>query len=184
MEYSEEQKKEQSSSIISVDENKEVNNETEESTIYKMQTQKQSDDIQLDNNLSSQESKITGLYDPEDYGLDIYMWTNSNGNQLKKELFTRLSKIKLSDDATELMNISILTNAYYPQKDIDEKEFLKFKSDWLIRNSDLDLIEEYLIKNQIFEENSNLSRFLVDQYLSQFEVEKACEIFSKKLKTY
>ena len=68
---SEEQKKEQSSSIISVDENKEVNNETEESTIYKMQTQKQSDDIQLDNNLSSQEIKISGLYDPEDYGLDI-----------------------------------------------------------------------------------------------------------------
>ena len=67
------------------------------------------------------------------------------------------------------MNISILTNAYYPQKNINEKEFLKFKSDWLIRNSDLDLIEEYLIKNQIFDENSKLSRFLVDQYLSQFE---------------
>ena len=67
-----------------------------------------------------------------------------------KDLFNRLSKINLSDDATELMNISILTNAYYPQKNITEKEFLKFKSDWLIRNSDLDLIEEYLIKNQIF----------------------------------
>ena len=178
---SDEKKKEQTSSIISVDENKEVGIETKESSVYKMQSQKQSNEIQLDQDLSSQEVKITGLYDPEDYGLDIYMWTNSNGNQLK-ELFARLSKIQLSDDATELMNISILTNAYYPQKDISEKEFLQFKSDWLIRNSDLDLIEEYLIKNQIFNENSKLSRFLVDQYLSQFELEKACEIFSKNLK--
>ena len=178
---SEEQKKEQSASIISVDENKDVNSKIEEPSIFKMQSQKQSEEIQLDKDLSSQEVKITGLYDPEDYGLDIYMWSNSNGNQLK-DLFTRLSKIELSDDATELMNISILTNAYYPQKNINEKEFLKFKSDWLIRNSDLDLIEEYLIKNQIFDENSELSRFLVDQYLSQFEIEKACKIFSKNLK--
>ena len=49
-----------------------------------MQSQKQSDEIKLDKTLVSQEIKITGLYDPEDYGLDIYMWTNSNGNQLKR----------------------------------------------------------------------------------------------------
>ncbi len=177
----EEEKNKQSSSIISVDENKETNIKINESSVYKLQDQKQSDEIQLDKTLSSKEIQITGLYDPEDYGLDIYMWTNSDGNQLK-ELFKRLSKINLSNDAKELMNISILTNAYYPQKDISEKEFLKFRSDWLIRNSDLDLIEEYLIKNQIFDENSKLSRFLVDKYLSQFEIDKACKIFSKNLK--
>ena len=177
----EEQKNKQSSSITSVNENEETNIETNESSIYKMQSQKQSNEIKSDNTLSSKEIKITGLYDPEDYGLDIYMWTNSNGNQLK-ELFNRLFKINLSSDATELMNISILTNAYYPQKDITEKEFLKLKSDWLIRNSDLDLIKEYLIKNQILDENSKLTKFLIDKYLSQFEVEKACEIFSKNSK--
>jgi hypothetical protein len=37
----------------------------------------------------------------------------------------------------------------YPKNNISEKEFLKFKSDWLIKNSNLELIEEYLIKNQI-----------------------------------
>tara|TARA_B100001057_G_C22808642_1_gene934495 strand:- start:140 stop:1912 length:1773 start_codon:yes stop_codon:yes gene_type:complete len=177
----EDKKKEESSSTLSTDENKKNSIEQNESSIYKMQSQKQSDEIQLDKTLLSEEIKITGLYDPEDYGLDIYMWTNSDGNQLKK-LFNRLSKIKLSNDATELMNISILTNAYYPQKNITEKEFLKLKSDWLIKNSDLNLIEEYLIKNQIFDENSKLSRFLVDEYLSQFEIDKACEIFSKNLK--
>ena len=109
------------------------------------------------------------------------MWTNSDGDQLK-DLFKRLSKLQLSDDAKKLMNISILTNAYSPQKNIKEEEFNKFKSDWLIKNSDLVLIEEYLIKNQIFDKNAKLSKFLVEQYLSQFEVDKVCEILSKNLK--
>ena len=67
-----------------------------------------------------------GLTYPEDYDLDIYMWTNSDGDQLK-DLFKRISKIKLSDDATELMNISILTNAYSPQKNITKEEFSRRK---------------------------------------------------------
>ncbi len=176
----ENQNNEQSLSETSVKENKEEINEISESTIYKSQTQR-SEEIKFDNKLVSQEIKITGLYDPEDYGLDIYMWANSDGDQLK-DLFNRLSKIKLSDDAKELMNISILTNAYSPQKNISEEEFLRFKSDWLIKNSNLDLIEEYLIKNQIFHSNTKLSKFLVDEYLSQFEINRACEIFSKNLK--
>ena len=80
------------------------------------------------------------------------------------------------------MNISVLTNAYYPQKNISKKEFLKFKSDWLIKYSNLDLIEEYIIKNQILDESPELSKFLVDQYLSLSNVKKACEIFSKNTK--
>ena len=178
---SEDQKNKKSSSISSSDENIDEIGEISESKIYMMQTQKKSVEIELDKTLVSQEIEITGLYDPEDYDLDIYMWTNSDGNQIKN-LFKRLSKLQLSDDAIELMNISILTNAYSPQKNITEEEFLKFKSDWLIKNSDFDLIEEYLIKNQIFDKNSKLSKFLVDQYLSQFEVDRACEIFSKNLK--
>ena len=168
--------KNNSENETSINENK--NNVPTESKIYKMQTQNQDEIIQLDQELDSKEIKITGLYDAEDYGLDMYMWTNSDGDQLKN-LFSRLSKIDLSEDATEILKISILTNAYYPQKNISEKEFLKFKSDWLIKNSDLNLIEQYIIKNEIFDENSNLTRFLVDEYLSDFNVNKACEIFSK-----
>ena len=178
----EDKKNDQTQSELSVNENIENASETSESTIYKMQTQKQPEEIQLDKTLVSKEIEITGLYDPEDYGLDIYMWTNSDGDQLK-DLFKRLSKIELSGDAAELMNISIMTNAYSPQKNITEEEFLKYKSDWLIKNSDLELIEEYLIKNQIFDKNSELSKYLVNQYLSQFEVDKVCEIFSKNLKS-
>ena len=153
--------------------------ETEfKSNVYKMQSEKEINAINLEDKLDSQEIKIVGLYDPDDYGLDINMWSNTNGDQLKI-LFDKLNKMPLSNDAVEIINISLLTNSYYPQKNITEKEFQKFKSDWLIKNSNLELIEEYLIKNQIINLYPKLTKFLVDQYLSDTNIKKACEIFSK-----
>ena len=170
--------KEISKSQIKIEENN--NDEEEKIDIFNFQSETNSDQIELEKNLSSRDIKIIGLYDPEDYGLDINMWTNSNGDQLKS-IFSKLDKIQLSEDAKEIMNISLLTNAYIPKLNITEKEFLDYKSDWLIKNSDLVLIEEYLIKNQIINLHPNLTRYLVDQYLSDSNIEKACEIFLKNL---
>ena len=161
-----------------------VNNQSNEikknsvSDIYKMQSQKQTELIELDQSLTTESIKIFGLYDPEDYGLDINMWSNSDGDQLKN-IFNKLSKLDLSTDAKEIVKISLLTNAYLPKKNITSNEFLKLKSDWLIKNSDLDLIEEYLIKNQILNLHPGLTKFLVDKYLSDFNIKKACQIFLK-----
>ncbi len=149
-----------------------------QSNIYDLQSQKEIDTVLVDSSLTSQEVKILGLYDPEDYDLKLDLWANSNGDQLKY-LFTNLTKLNLSKDASELMNIVLLTNSYFPQNDITKKEFLKIKSDWLIKYNDRDLIEEYLIKNQILNLHPNLSRYLIDQYLSESNVEKACELFLK-----
>ena len=152
--------------------------ENSASDIYKMQAQKQSELIELDQNLNTQDIKIFGLYDPEDNGLDINMWANSDGDQLKN-IFNKLINLDLSSDAREIMNISLLTNAHLPKKNISTEEFLKLKSDWLIKNSDLDLIEEYLIKNQILNLHPELTKFLINEYLSKFEIKKACQIFLK-----
>ena len=149
-----------------------------DSNIYDMQSQKEVSVINLEEKLDTKEIKIIGLYDPEEYGLDINMWSTSDGEQLKK-LFNKLNKMKLSNDAAEIMNISVLTNAYHPQKNILENEFLKLKSDWLIKNSNLELIEEYLIQNQIINLHPELTRFLVDEYLSTTNIKKACKIFLK-----
>ena len=150
------------------------------SDIYKLQSQKKIDTIELDESLKVEEIKIYGLYDPEDYNLDINMWLNSNGNQLKN-ILSRLDKINLSEDATEIMKIALLTNAHSPEIDISEKEFLSLKANWLIKNSDLDLIEEYLIKNQIINQHPKLTKYLLDEYLSNANIEKACKILSKNL---
>ena len=76
-------------------------------------------------------------------------------------IFSKLNKINFSDDAAEIMNISILTNAYHPKNNISENEFLKFKTDWLIKNSDFDLIKEYLIKNQALDIQPELTRYFL-----------------------
>ncbi len=149
-----------------------------ETDIFKMQSQKENNKIELEQYVESKKIKINGLYDPEDYGLSINMWSNSDGDQLKS-IFKNIEKINLSNDAKEIMNISILTNAYYPKKNITEKEFLKFKSNWLVKNSDLDIIEEYLVKNKAFNLLPSLSRYLVDQHLSESNIKKACDILSK-----
>mgnify|MGYP001496658639 FL=1 len=149
-----------------------------ESNIYDMQANKKKDSIKLDQALVSKETKIIGLYDPEDYGLSINMWSNSDGLKLKN-LFENIDKFDLSNDASEILNISLLTNAYYPNQNITEEEFLELKSSWLIKNSNEELIEEYLIKNQIVNLHPELTRHLVDNYLSQSDVKKSCEIFSK-----
>jgi hypothetical protein len=106
------------------------------------------------------------------------MWSNSDGLILKK-LFKNIDNFDLSSDASEILNIALLTNTYYPNKNITEEEFLKFKSSWMIKESNLELIEQFLIKNQATNLHPELMKYVVDQYLSQSDVKKSCEIFSK-----
>ena len=176
-------KKEQSQLNESSDQNKDEKDlEIKSATdIYSLQSQKETNSIKLDESLNTKEVKIYGLYDPEEYDLDIDMWSKSNGNQLRN-IFLRLNKIKLSEDAKEIMKIALLTNSYAPNIEITEKEFLNLKSEWLIKNSDLNLIEEYLVKNQVFDLNPKLTRYLLDQYLADGAFEKTCELLSKNLK--
>ena len=176
------QQEKDSKALQSNEEDMEINS-TSEFEIFNMQKQKENILVESNKNLDSKEIKIIGLYDPQNYGLDINMWLNSDGDQLKN-IFSKLDKIKLSKDSTEIIKIALLTNAQNPKKNISEKEFLNFKSEWLIKNSDLDLIEEYLIKNQIFNSQPNLTKYLVDQYLSETNIDKACEILSKNLEPF
>jgi len=147
--------------------------------IYDLQSLKENkDNILLDQTLVSKEIKIFGLYDPEENGLDINMWSNSKGEHILN-LFQSIDKIELSNDASDIFNILLLTNSYYPENEISKDQFLKIKSDWLIKNSDLKIIEDYLILNQIVNENVDLMKYLVDQHLSKSNIKKSCEIFSK-----
>ena len=120
------------------------NNETKDATqnsIYKMQSQKDDEpNIEEDQALVSNKIKIVGLYDPAENGLDINMWSNSNGDQILN-IFKRINKIDLSKDASEILNILLLTNAHYPEINISRDEFTELKSNWLIKNSNFQLIE-------------------------------------------
>ena len=152
--------------------------ESIEPSVFGMQNQNQKSIINLDEKFDTKEIKIIGLYDPEDYGLNVDMWANSDGDQLEN-LLTKLNKMDLSNDAIEIINTSLLINAHSPKKNISDNEFLKLKSDWLIKNSNLDLIEEYLIQNQIINLHPELTKHLVDEHLANSKIDKACSVFSK-----
>ena len=170
----EEEKKIAETSIIE----KNNENNTRANSIYEMQTKKVIESKIEETQALIPEKKIIGLYDPEENGLDINMWTNSNGDQIVK-IFKRIDKLELSKDASEILDILLLTNAHYPEINISKNKFLDLKSKWLIKNSNFQLIENYLLKNQIINDHPILTRLLVDDYLSRSEVKKACEIFTK-----
>ncbi len=148
-------------------------------SIYEMQSQKVDKlNIEEDQTLTIKKVEIVGLYDPAANGLNINMWSNSNGDQILN-IFKRINKIDLSKDASEILNILLLTNAHYPKINISKDQFQKIKSNWLIKDSNLKLIKDYLLTNQNINENPKLTKFLVDDYLSRSEVDEACHVFSK-----
>ena len=161
------------------------NKDLEEKVIDKSKIYEDQKDINIDQKIQEDETLISknyeifGIYDPEDNGLNINMWTNSDGKKIL-DIINRIDKIKLSKDAKEILDISLLTNSYIPQKNITKEEFIKFKIDFLIKNDDLNLIENFLLKNENLDSNINqeLIKFLVDDYLSNSKIEKSCEIFS------
>jgi len=163
---------------IGVSENLEEKIDSQNS-IYKMQIKKDDElNIEEDQTLISNKIKIVGLYDPAENGLDINMWSNSNGDQILN-IIKRINKIDLSKDASEILDILLLTNAHYPEINISKEQFLELKSNWLIKNYNPQLIESYLIKNQIVNDHPELTKLLVNDYLSRSETKKVCEIFSE-----
>ena len=167
----------QNSEVETSEQNKTDNN-ISKSSLYESQNSKNNDlVIEFDENIKSNEIEVVGIYDPSENSLTIDMWSNSDGNKIL-DLFNKIQKIDLSEDSKEILKISLLTNSYFPSKNISNEKFLKLKHQWLLQNSDLNLIEEYLMKNQKVKNNDKLIKFLVNEYLSKSELDKSCEILS------
>ena len=132
------------------------------------------DSVSLDTN----KINIIGLYDPEDNGLTINMWSYSNGKEIKS-ILKKLNKMNLSKDAKEILDIVLLTNSYFPEENITEEEFIDFKTNYLIDNNDKNLIKLYLIKNANNIYNSKLIEFFLNEHLENADLEGACKIFDE-----
>ena len=148
------------------------------STIQIQTNQSNEFEIVKGNKLNSNNINLAGLYDPAENGLTIDMWFNSDGNEIVS-IFNRINKIKLSNDAKEILDIALLTNSYIPKKNISEDKYLNYKTDYLIQNGNLELIKLYLLKNQNNSNNSKLLRYYVEEYLSNSDLENACSIFNE-----
>ena len=127
--------------------------------------------------------KIVGLYDPEENGLDLEMWNNTDPKKIFA-LSKKINNMTLSDDAKNIYTKLLLTNTYSPKNESDEKDFLEMKSDWLIKLRNIDLIKEYLKKNMDIEPNEQLTKFVLDELFSINEKKQACEFLEELNKNF
>ena len=125
----------------------------------------------------SNELNLVGLYDPADNDLNLNMWELSDGEKIIK-LIEKIQKIKLSNDAKNIYKKIILTNAFPPENNINVEEFTNLKIKWLINNNDLDLIKEFIIKNDEQTYNNELIKYYLDKNLSLGKIDNICEVFS------
>jgi len=93
------------------------------SSIFNIQNKiKNEVSVDEEENLLSKNINIAGIYDPADNDLSIDMWTNSDGLKILENI-NKIQKISLSKDASEILNIALLTNSYFPEKNINKEQF-------------------------------------------------------------
>ncbi len=134
--------------------------------------------IEQDDKIDSNQLKLVGLYDPAENDLNLNMWELSDGEKIIK-IVKKIQSIKLSNDAKNIYKKLILTNAFPPETNIDLDEFIGLKINWLIKNNDLELIKEFILKNHQGEFNNRLLEHYLDRNLSLGKIDKSCEIFSQ-----
>ncbi len=161
------------------DSNKEkLNEEVSSETFQKTNSTLSQSSLVLENNLKNESSLVVGIYDPQENGLNLNMWKNSDGKKIY-DLKKKINSMTLSNDASEIYQKILLTNTYPPKNNLDKKKFFDLKAEWLIKNGNLNLIIEYVTKNLDIISNENLIKFVLDEYLSKAEVKDACNLFKK-----
>ena len=68
------------------------------------------------------------------------MWASSEPKEIKT--LSRISKIKLSNTAENILINTLFSYSYLP-KGMSDEEFLDIKIDWLIKNEKDDLLENF-----------------------------------------
>ena len=138
----------------------------------------------LENKREESEIKLVGLYDPQKNDFKLDMWSNSDGEAIKKT-FKRIEKIKLSKFSENIFMNTIMTYSYAPKNKLSESEFLKLKINWLIKNQKNNTIEKFLNNNLEFNGKSKLIKHLVDYYISLADISEGCKksnFISKEIK--
>ena len=137
------------------------------------------DDVSVsEESFTDKNDLVVGIYDPGKYGFELDMWTKSDGKKIY-ELKKKINSMNLSNDASDIYKKILLTNTYPPKANLDKKKFFDLKAEWLIKNGDLDLIKDYVIKNLDLISNENLIKFVLNEHLSKAEIKEACGLFKK-----
>ena len=115
--WSEIEKKEVSNNKLN---NVDISNNTNQTQGIKVQLS--NENILVDQNLDNSNVLLAGLFDPDLNDLNLEMWTNTNGLEIKK-LLEKIQTKKLSTFSERLMDIALLTNSYITNQNLSIDEF-------------------------------------------------------------
>ena len=131
--------------------------------------------IKIDENkIEGQNQSVIGIFDPEENNFNLNMWSQTDGEDIKK-ILKRIDRLKLSKHSENLLFQVLFTNAYSPQKNLNSDEFLKIKVDWLINKKRIKDLETFLDKNPEVGQASKAIKFLINEYLSSTDIKTACD---------
>jgi len=139
-----------------------------------------SDDIEKivikidEDTIDSSRESVIGIFDPEENNFNLNMWSNSDGEDIKKVL-KRINKLKLSQLSEDLLFQVLFTNAYAPKINLNSEEFLKIKINWLIKNKRIRDLETLLKTNPEVGEVPKAIKYLINEYLSLADIKSACD---------
>ena len=150
-----------------------INLDDEKNSLFE-ETQIVKTNIFQENNEDLDFNKVYGLFDPEENNLSLEIWIESDGKVLLEHL-KRIEKINLSKDSEELLIKILFTNSYLPIKNINSSDFLDYKLEWLIKKDKINIMEEFLSKNPDLKNNTNLLKYLINENLSEADINNACE---------
>ena len=154
-------------------ESNQINLDDEKNLLFE-ETQIIKTNIFQENNKDLDFNKVYGLFDPEENDLSLEIWIESDGKVLLEHL-KRIEKINLSKDSEELLIKILFTNSYLPIKNINSSDFLDYKLEWLIKKDKINIIEEFLQKNPDLKNNTNLLKYLINENLSEANINSACK---------
>ena len=139
---------------------------------------KKNNEVQIKQEISDQfeQTKLHGIYDPDDSDFTLYMWSRTTNNNFSN-IIDRINKIKLSETAENIFIKTLFSNSYYPSG-LSQEEFVNIKINWMIKNQKEELIEQFLEKNSNFSNRGKLIQYLVDKNISRANIVKACENMS------
>ena len=125
--------------------------------------------------IDNDEQIIIGIFDPEENNFNLNMWSQTDGEDIKKVL-TRINKLKLSKLSEDLLFKILFTNSYSPKTNLNSEEFLKIKINWLINKKRIQDLENLLKNNQKeVGKNPKVIKFLINEYLASGDVKSACD---------
>ena len=131
------------------------------------------ENILVEQNLNSSNTLLSGLFDPDENDLNLDMWSNTDGIEIKKQL-ERIKSRNLSSFSERLMDVALLTNSYIPNQNFSLDEFESYTLDHLIKKKDYNLVEQFIQKNSSIKDKERLIKHVADYYLSLNKIENSC----------